>query len=120
MAARGRLRQVSVMTLLVVTLLSGVFAAGFREGHARVQKEREETGFADFDALDKEINSLKDGGYISQGNWNLAQTCGHIAVWMRYPLDGFPKPPVIMKPIFWIMKVTVGPSIKRNILANGF
>ena len=67
-----------------------------------------------------EIERLHGQGYESHGNWNLSQTCGHLANWMRYPVDGFPVPPFWLKPIFWMIKVTVGQSMKRKILAEGF
>ena len=67
-----------------------------------------------------EVRSLHDSGYVSNGQWTLGQTCGHVANWMRYPLDGFPKPPLPMRAIFWIMKYTIAPGMKRKILAEGF
>jgi hypothetical protein len=76
--------------------------------------------FADFEQLNDDIETLLSTGYQANGNWNLAQTLTHIANWMRYPLDGFPKPPIFIQPIFWLMKVTVGGRIKRQILAEGF
>lgn len=76
--------------------------------------------FADFEQMFREIDSLNDKGYSSNGNWNLAQTCGHLTEWMRFPVDGFPKQPFFMRVMFWLMKVTVGPGMKRKILANGF
>lgn len=87
---------------------------------AKPEPKKRDLKFADFDALIREIELLRDGGYHCNGNWNLAQTCGHVADWMRYPIDDFPVPPFFMKPIFWMMKVTVGPGMKRNIMANGF
>jgi hypothetical protein len=46
---RNRFRQVSVLTLLIATLLSGVFAAGFRDGF--LQGKKEVPCFADFESL---------------------------------------------------------------------
>lgn len=76
--------------------------------------------FKDFDELMSEVESLSDGGYKSNGNWTLAQACGHLADWMRFPIDGFPTPPFFMRPIFWLMKISMGSNMKRDILANGF
>ena len=67
-----------------------------------------------------EVHALIDKGYISHGTWTLGQACSHVADWMRFPLDGFPKPPVLIRAMMWAMKKTVGPGMKRNILANGF
>lgn len=67
-----------------------------------------------------EVHSLIEGGYVCNGNWNLSQICGHLADWMRFPLDGFPVPPLPIKVIMYLMKVTVGPGMRQKILANGF
>ena len=76
--------------------------------------------FSNFEELFAHIDRLVESGYTSKGNWNLAQTCGHLGNWMRYPVDGFPVPPIYMRPVFWVMKVTVGQSMKKKILAEGF
>jgi hypothetical protein len=76
--------------------------------------------YANFEQLDADVEMLLTKGYRSNGNWNLAQTLTHVANWMSYPLDGFPKPPIFIRPIFWLMKVTVGARMKRQILAEGF
>ena len=84
------------------------------------QPKKRELKFESFDDMFAEIDSLLQNGYHANGNWNLSQALTHISAWARYPIDGFPTPPLIMRPMFWIMKVTVGSSMKRNILANGF
>ena len=61
-----------------------------------------------------------ENGYVSNGNWTLGQACSHIADWMRFPLDGFPNPPWPIRAMMWVMKHTVGPGMKRKILAEGF
>lgn len=76
--------------------------------------------FANFDELTAEINSLHEKGYVSNGNWSLGQCCGHLADWMRFPIDGFPVPPLPIRMMLWVMKVTAGPRMKRKILAEGF
>ena len=67
-----------------------------------------------------EARRLLEQGYVRRGNWSLGQACSHIADWMRFPLDGFPRPPLPMRVVFWIMKHTVAPGMKRKILAEGF
>ncbi|MEM9944297.1 MAG: DUF1569 domain-containing protein [Planctomycetota bacterium] len=76
--------------------------------------------FETLDAVVAEVEELQNRGYQSHGNWDLAQTAVHLANWLRYPMDGFPVAPIYVRPIFWFMKVTVGPSLKKKILANGF
>jgi hypothetical protein len=87
---------------------------------AKPQPKKRELKFDSFDDMFTEIDSLLQNGYTANGKWNLSQALSHIADWARYPIDGFPKPPLIIRPMFWIMKITVGASMKRNILANGF
>ena len=87
---------------------------------AKNEPPKRQLKFENFDALMNEVRSLSEGGYKSNGNWNLAQACGHVSEWMQFPIDGFPTPPFFMRPIFWLMKISMGSSMKRNILANGF
>lgn len=87
---------------------------------AKLEVEKRPLKFNDFDELIADVQTLANHGYESKGNWTLGQACGHIADWMRFPMDGFPKPPMVMRIIFWFMKVTVGPSMKRKIMKDGF
>ena len=85
-----------------------------------VADQRREIRFADFQEMLGEAQRLLEGGYESKGNWTLGQATSHIADWMRFPMDGFPKPPFFLAIIFWIMKQTIAPGMKRKILAEGF
>ncbi|MEE2643172.1 MAG: DUF1569 domain-containing protein [Planctomycetota bacterium] len=76
--------------------------------------------FNSFDDMVSEARSLMENGYASNGNWSLGQACGHLAEWMRYSLDGYPRPPLPLRAIFWVMKHTIAPRMKRKILAEGF
>ncbi len=87
---------------------------------AKPEPKKRKLNFENLDAIMTEVHALQENGYISHGNWSLAQASGHIAQWMRYPLDGFPVPPIPMRLIFWVMKKTVAPGMKRKILAEGF
>ena len=87
---------------------------------AKEDDKKRNLKFNSFDEMFADMEHLLDCGYTASGNWNLSQTCGHVGNWMSYPVDGFPVPPIFMRPIFWIMKVTVGQSMKRKILAEGF
>ena len=87
---------------------------------AKQEPKKRQLKFQNFDEMLADIDHLHQGGYVSHGNWTLGQACGHLADWMRFPIDGFPRPPLPMRVIFWIMKVTVGPGMKRKILAEGF
>lgn len=76
--------------------------------------------FSDFDVMMADVMQLAERGYEKGGNWNLAQVSSHIADWMLFPIDGFPVPPLPIRMIFWVMKKTVAPGMKRKILAEGF
>ena len=68
----------------------------------------------------RDAENLLATGYDRAGTWSLGQVGGHLANWLSYPLDGFPKVPLLLKPVAWLMKVTSGKRMLRNILANGF
>jgi len=73
----------------------------------------------DFDQLDQvaaEVRHLHESGYQLHGNWNLAQICGHLNEWMRFPLDGYPP---LAWPMRWAMplvRLTIGRRMGRQIL----
>lgn len=80
---------------------------------------RRELVFNDLDEVVRDVESLRANGYERAGNWNLAQICGHLTDWIRYPLDGYPSAGCVMGPLLWLMKITIGKSMKRKILATG-
>jgi hypothetical protein len=82
------------------------------------QPSRRELNFHDFGAVVSDAESLAAGGYEKGGGWDLAQVCGHLAEWMRFPLDGFPKPALMVRPMLWLMRQTVGPRMLRQTLAT--
>lgn len=65
---------------------------------------------------------LKDllNGYESKGSWSLAQTALHLNDWLSFPMDGFPKLPLLMRPIFGLIRKFRGNAMLQTILANGF
>ncbi len=87
---------------------------------AKPEPKKRELKYENLDEMLSDVQALQSGGYVSNGNWTLGQACGHVADWMRFPMDGFPRPPLPMRAMFWLMKVTVAPRMKRKILAEGF
>jgi hypothetical protein len=81
--------------------------------------EKRTLKFNNFDEVMNEIRSLQSNGYTQSGNWNLAQTASHLAEWARFPMDGFPNP-IFLRPVFWIMRMTVAKKWKRQIFEDGF
>ena len=69
-----------------------------------------------FNALDEivpDAENLLAKGYAKAGNWDLAQVCGHLAEWLRFPVEGFPKAPAPIRAVFWVMRKTIG---RRKLL----
>src|SRR5262245_33566917 len=56
----------------------------------------------------RDAERLLAGGYEKAGNWDLAQVAGHLADWMRFPVEGFPKAPAPIRAVFWVLRKTVG------------
>ena len=81
--------------------------------------ERRKLSFATLDDVVRDAESLLAKRYDKAGNWDLAQVCFHLAEWMRYPLDGFPTPPLLMRPLFWTARHTVARGMLRKMLAKG-
>jgi hypothetical protein len=75
-----------------------------------------------FDSLGdavRDAEQLLARGYEKAGTWDLAQVCGHLANWMTYPLDGFPKPPAPIRAVLWVLRKTVGRAKFEQYLARG-
>lgn len=72
------------------------------------QAERRQLQFDNLDEIVRDAESLLEKGYDRVGNWDLAQCCQHLSQWMRFPVEGFPKIPLPLQPLFWAMRKTVG------------
>jgi hypothetical protein len=84
-----------------------------------VKTQRRELAFRDLDEVIADAERLQAQGYEKAGNWDLAQVCGHLSEWMRYPVDGYPRAGCFIGTVLWLMKVTVGKKIFRKVLATG-
>jgi hypothetical protein len=82
--------------------------------------QRRSVAFENLDEVWKDVMTLLADGYSASGNWNLAQVCAHLNDWMRFPMDGYPKPPAPIRAILWVMKVTIGRKQLNGILNDGF
>jgi hypothetical protein len=80
--------------------------------------ERRELSFSDWDAVLADLRQLANG-YEQHGNWDLKQTAEHLNDWLRFPMDGFPKAPLPMACLMFCLRVTMGPSMLRKIIATG-
>src|ERR1700734_1371701 len=81
--------------------------------------QRRQLVFQNLDEVAADVDNLHAEGYVKTGNWDLAQVCGHLAEWMRFPLDGFPKPGCLIGSMLWMMKATLGKGWKGKIPSTG-
>ncbi len=75
-----------------------------------------------FDSLDAAVadaERLLANGYDKTAQWNLGQCCGHLANWLGFAMDGFPKAPAPIRFMLWMGRNTVGPSMLKKVLATG-
>ena len=75
--------------------------------------------FATLDDVVRDAENLLAVGYDTAGNWDLAQVCSHLTEWLRFPLDGFPKMPVFLRPVFWLFRKTVGKAKRLKYSVEG-
>lgn len=69
---------------------------------------RRQLMFNNLDDVARDAERLLAGGYEKAGNWDLAQVAGHLAEWMRFPVEGFPKAPAPIRAVFWVLRKTIG------------
>lgn len=82
--------------------------------------ERRKPTFATLDDAVRDAETLLAKGYERAGNWDLAQVCLHLAEWLRFPVEGFPKMPLLLRPVGWLVRTLVGKAMRAKVLANGF
>ncbi|MEM7452881.1 MAG: DUF1569 domain-containing protein [Planctomycetota bacterium] len=88
---------------------------------AKPRPRKRELKFDNIDDVVADARALHEQGYVSHGKWTLGQCCFHLAEWTRYPMDGFPRPPLIIRGVFSIMRMTgYAKKIADKILAEGF
>lgn len=61
---------------------------------------------------------LLASGYTPRGKWTLSQACDHLADWLGYSTDGFPPTPLLLRPVMWLMRTTIGKREKAKLLAG--
>ncbi|MDA8746255.1 DUF1569 domain-containing protein [Rubripirellula amarantea] len=77
--------------------------------------------FESLDDIIQEANQLLHTGYVSRGNWTLGQACFHLAEWTRFPMDGFPRPPFVLRLVFSAMKgLGIIKRMEATLLTEGF
>lgn len=71
---------------------------------------RRPLSFADFDEVLAEVERLRTRGWTSAGQWDLAQTCHHLAYFIEGPVDGHGYR------VPWLLKALFGRWALRRIL----
>jgi hypothetical protein len=74
--------------------------------------------FSHLEQVMPEVDRLARDGYRPLGEWDLAQCCEHLRLWMQYPIDGYPPTPLPMQMMVAIMRWTVGRRWLGQILAT--
>ncbi|AMV26961.1 hypothetical protein VT84_21345 [Gemmata sp. SH-PL17] len=82
--------------------------------------DRRKLTFATLDDAVRDAENLFAKGYDKAGNWDLAQVCFHLAEWMRYPIEGYPQLPLVLRPVFWLVRTAASKKIRNKILTEGF
>lgn len=80
------------------------------------QPARRDLKFGSFDEVIDDIENLRAKGYDKAGKWNLAQICRHLAEWMRFAIDGYPRNGCVIGSILWLAKITIGKKALRNAI----
>jgi hypothetical protein len=75
--------------------------------------------FGSLDEVVRDAENLLAKGYDRAGNWDLGQVAGHLANWMTYPLDGFPKAPLPVAMMLGLIRVTLGRKMLAQYSAPG-
>lgn len=79
---------------------------------------RENLRFLKLSEIADEVQRLRSKGYVKTGKWDLSQICEHLADWMTFPIDGFPKGPWIVGFLLSIIRVTQGKTLYKRIIQN--
>jgi hypothetical protein len=74
--------------------------------------DRRTLTFARLDEIMPEVDRLL-AGHTTVGNWSLGQISNHLSISIRTSVEGS------LSRAPWIIRATIGPLIKRRILATG-
>lgn len=82
---------------------------------------RRQLTFATLDEVIADAERLLATGYSATGKWDLSQVCRHLAEWLRFPVQGFPKMNPVFGLIFGILRKTVGrKKLERYLDSKSF
>jgi len=75
-----------------------------------------------FDRMEQimeDVDRLHTAGYTAHGKWDLSQICEHLADWMSFPLDGFPRTPIAIGILLSLVRTFRGRMLLDQILQSG-
>ena len=75
--------------------------------------------FATPDDAVRDAEHLLAVGYEKAGNWDLPQCLDHLTAWLTYPVDGFPRMPLLLRPVFALVRATLGRGMLTKYLREG-
>jgi hypothetical protein len=84
-----------------------------------MEPSKREVVYRSFDEIFSDIDRLHSQGYKKLRNWDLGQTLFHLTEWVRYPMDGFPRLPLPLKPIFWFVRTFFAKKLLAKVFRDG-
>ena len=82
--------------------------------------QRRQLQFATLDDAVRDAENLLAKGYEKAGTWDLAQVAGHVANWMSYPLDGYPRTPLPIRLMLGMARLVAGRRLFERTVRQGF
>ena len=73
--------------------------------------QRRNLRFSALTDVKADLLNLHTNRYTKTGKWDLSQVSEHVSDWMSFPMDGFPKMPLIVKLLIGTMRVTRGRAL---------
>lgn len=75
--------------------------------------------FEDLPSVMRDVDALQADGYTKTGEWDLSLTCAPLADWMAFPVSGYPRMPLRMRPMLWLFRTMAGRRKLDEILTGG-
>ncbi len=80
--------------------------------------QRRNIRFSTIEAVKADLMNLNAKSYMKTGEWDLSQTANHLADWMSFPMDGFPKSSFMLQILIGILRNTQGKSLYKKFVQN--
>lgn len=69
-----------------------------------------------WDEIVDQLQQLQARGFEQRGKWDLEQTARHLNDWLSFLMDGFPDPPMLLKPVLVLLRLFLGKRWLKEIL----